>query len=71
MVTEAAITGIGRWRSFVPAVIFSGLALPVSRILPFAVPEVVVTMTVSGEEQTTNPTVIYHGEIKDNKRVPW
>jgi hypothetical protein len=54
----ASIVGLCRRRSFVPAVVVSGLALPVVGILPFALPEVAMTMKVGGEEPTTNITVI-------------
>jgi hypothetical protein len=67
---KVAIVGICWRRSFVPAVVVSGIALPVSGILPSAVPEVVVTVTVDGEEQTTNNTVISHGEIEDDEPEP-
>lgn len=58
---------VSRRPCWVAASAVNGLALPVSRVLPFAVPEVVLTMTVSGEKQTTNITVIYHSEIKDKQ----
>jgi hypothetical protein len=60
------------WRAVPGSESVSGLALPVSRVLPFAIPEVVMTTTVSGEKQATNITVRYHSEINmTNSRPSW
>jgi hypothetical protein len=56
--TKGAIVGVCR-RSFVRAVVFGKLASSVSEILPFPVPEVVVTIKVCAGK-TNNQ---YHGDI--------